>query len=71
MTTVLTSDWSKVGGEMEMAEARELILAADRDGNQGVDYEEFAEFWESLHEGDDHVTIFVNHNHNYNISCFL
>ena len=40
---------------MEVEEARELIQAADRDGDLGVDYNEFPAFWQSLHEGDDKV----------------
>merc|ERR1712183_335445 len=43
---------SKVGGQMADAEAKALIHAADKDGNMGIDFSEFAKFWEALH-GDD------------------
>merc|ERR1712020_795069 len=43
---------SKVGGEMADTEAKALIHAADKDGNMGIDFSEFAKFWEALH-GDD------------------
>merc|ERR1712154_107134 len=43
---------SKVGGQMADAEAKALIHAADKDGNMGIDFGEFAKFWEALH-GDD------------------
>merc|ERR1711997_1150479 len=43
---------SKVGGQMADADAKALIHAADKDGNQGIDFSEFAKFWEALH-GDD------------------
>merc|ERR1711944_265670 len=43
---------SKVGGEMADAEAKALIHAADKDGNQGIDFGEFAQLWQALH-GDD------------------
>ena len=45
---------SKVGGQMADAEAKALIHAADKDGNMGIDFSEFAKFWEALH-GDDEV----------------
>ena len=45
---------SKVGGQMADAEAKALIHAADKDGNMGIDFGEFAKFWEALH-GDDEV----------------
>ena len=45
---------SKVGGEMADTEAKALIHAADKDGNMGIDFSEFAKFWEALH-GDDEV----------------
>ena len=48
---------SKVGGQMADAEAKALIHAADKDGNQGIDFSEFAKFWEALH-GDDEVLSF-------------
>merc|ERR1712051_1109762 len=40
---------SKVGGQMADAEAKALIHAADKDGNMGIDFGEFAKFWEALH----------------------
>merc|ERR1712137_1070423 len=43
---------SKVGGEMADAEAKASIHAADKDGNQGIDFGEFAQLWQALH-GDD------------------
>merc|ERR1712063_117380 len=43
---------SKVGGEMADAEAKALIHAAEKDGNQGIDFGEFAQLWQALH-GDD------------------
>merc|ERR1712244_144027 len=43
---------SKVGGEMADTEAKALIHAADKEGNMGIDFSEFAKFWEALH-GDD------------------
>ena len=49
----LTSLISKVGGEMADAEAKALIHAADKDGNQGIDFNEFAKFWETLHGESD------------------
>merc|ERR1712193_200106 len=48
----LTTLISKVGGEMADAEAKALIHAADKDGNQGIDFGEFAQLWQALH-GDD------------------
>ena len=39
---------------MADAEAKALIHAADKDGNQGIDFNEFAKFWEALH-GEDEV----------------
>merc|ERR1711923_511708 len=36
---------SKVGGQMADAEAKALIHAADKDGNMGIDFGEFAKFW--------------------------
>ena len=44
---------TKVGGEMADAEAKALIHAADKDGNQGIDFNEFAKFWETLHGESD------------------
>ena len=44
---------SKVGGEMADAEANALIHAADKDGNQGIDFNEFAQLWEALHGQDE------------------
>ena len=38
---------------MADAEARALIHAADKDGNQGIDFNEFAKFWETLHGESD------------------
>ena len=35
------------------AEAKALIHAADKDGNQGIDFNEFAKFWETLHGESD------------------
>merc|ERR1712154_154701 len=40
------------GDGMIAAEAKALIHAADKDGNMGIDFGEFAKFWEALH-GDD------------------
>merc|ERR1712012_673809 len=39
---------SKVGGEMADAEAKAPIHAADKDGNEGIDFEEFAQLWTAL-----------------------
>merc|ERR1711972_366386 len=39
----------KVGGEMSEADATALIKAADKDGNMGIDFSEFAKLWEALH----------------------
>merc|ERR1712141_661970 len=44
---------SKVGGEMADAEAKALIHAADKDGNQGIDFEEFAQLWTALHGAEE------------------
>merc|ERR1712207_37253 len=44
---------SKVGGEMADAEAKALIHAADKDGNQGIDFGEFAQLWQALHGEDE------------------
>ena len=50
----------KVGGQMADAEAKALIHAADKDGNQGIDFNEFAKFWETLHgESDVRLKAFV------------
>ena len=38
---------------MADAEAKALIHAADKDGNQGIDFDEFAKFWETLHGESD------------------
>ena len=38
---------------MADAEARALIHASDKDGNQGIDFGEFAKFWTSLHGDSD------------------
>ena len=44
---------SKVGGDMSEADAAALIHAADKDGNMGIDFSEFAKLWEALHgEGE-------------------
>merc|ERR1712117_575450 len=43
----------KVGGEMADAEAKALIHAADKDGNQGIDFGEFAQLWQALHGEDE------------------
>ena len=45
--------FQKVGGQMADAEAKALIHAADKDGNQGIDFNEFAKFWETLHGESD------------------
>ena len=57
----LTSLISKVGGEMADAEAKALIHAADKDGNQGIDFNEFAKFWETLH-GESNVSFDIDTN---------
>merc|ERR1712198_227359 len=49
---VMVGMGQKVGGEMADAEAKALIHAADKDGNQGIDFGEFAQLWQALH-GDD------------------
>ena len=51
---ILISDWWQVGGEMADAEAQALVKAADKDGNQGIDFGEFAQLWQALH-GEDEV----------------
>ena len=44
---------SKVGGDMSEADAKELTHAADKDGNMGINFSEFAKLWEALHgEGE-------------------
>merc|ERR1712042_265945 len=45
----LSSMASKVGGDMSNADATALIKAADKDGNMGIDFSEFAKLWEALH----------------------
>merc|ERR1712098_913923 len=45
----LASLVSKVGGDMSNADATALIKAADKDGNMGIDFSEFAKLWEALH----------------------
>merc|ERR1711997_381510 len=45
----LSSLVSKVGGDMSQADATALIKAADKDGNMGIDFSEFAKLWEALH----------------------
>merc|ERR1712236_126288 len=47
---------SKVGGDMSEADAKAMIHAADKDGNMGIDFSEFAKFWEALH-GDSEADI--------------
>merc|ERR1712179_424796 len=42
---------TKVGGEI--AEAKALIHAADKDGNEGIDFEEFAQLWTALHGAEE------------------
>merc|ERR1712184_219644 len=44
---------TKVGGEMADAEAKALIHAADKDGNEGIDFEEFAQLWTTLHGAEE------------------
>ena len=39
---------------MADAEAQALVKAADKDGNQGIDFGEFAQLWQALH-GEDEV----------------
>merc|ERR1712073_277847 len=39
---------SKAGGE-----AQALVKAADKDGNQGIDFGEFAQLWQALHGEDE------------------
>ena len=51
----LSSLVSKVGGDMSNADATALIKAADKDGNMGIDFSEFAKLWEALH-GEAEVT---------------
>merc|ERR1739838_266846 len=47
---------SKVGGDMSEADAAALIHAADKDGNMGIDFSEFAKLWEALHgEGEAEI----------------
>ena len=49
----LTSLVSKVGGDMSQADAAAMIHAADKDGDMGIDFTEFAKLWEALHgEGE-------------------
>merc|ERR1711910_229974 len=36
-----------------MAEAKALIHAADKDGNEGIDFEEFAQLWTALHGAEE------------------
>merc|ERR1712243_42079 len=45
----LSSLVSKVGGVMSNADATALIKAADKDGNMGIDFSDFAKLWEALH----------------------
>merc|ERR1712066_161431 len=45
----LSSLVSKVGCDMSNADATALIKAADKDGNMGIDFSEFAKLWEALH----------------------
>merc|ERR1712042_74170 len=45
----LSSLVSKAGGDMSNADATALIKAADKDGNMGIDFSEFAKLWEALH----------------------
>merc|ERR1711970_877171 len=45
----LSSLVSKVVGDMSQADATALIKAADKDGNMGIDFSEFAKLWEALH----------------------
>merc|ERR1712244_21948 len=52
----LSSLVSKVGGDMSQADATALIKAADKDGNMGIDFSEFAKLWEALHgEGEAEI----------------
>lgn len=54
---------TKVGGEMADAEAKALIHAADKDGNEGIDFEEFAQLWTALHGAEE-----VRHLREYTLS---
>ena len=54
---------TKVGGEMADAEAKALIHAADKDGNEGIDFEEFAQLWTALHGAEE-----VRHLKEYTLS---
>ena len=61
---------------MADAEAQALVKAADKDGNQGIDFGEFAQLWQALH-GEDEVSSrdFIritqtNDNLGYSSSCF-
>ena len=54
----LSSLVSKVGGDMSNADATALIKAADKDGNMGIDFSEFAKLWEALH-GEAEVILTV------------
>ena len=40
---------AKIGGDLPHSEAQALVKAADKDGNNLIDFEEFAKFWECLH----------------------
>jgi len=44
---------NKVGGNMTEAEASALIKMADKDGNSGVDYTEFAKLWAAIRGGGE------------------
>merc|ERR1712198_451071 len=47
---------SKVGGDISEADAKAMIQAADKDGNMGIDFSEFAKLWEALHgEGEAEI----------------
>ena len=54
---------------MADAEAKALIVAADKDGNQGIDFNEFAKFWETLH-GESDVRWDLEANL-YNVNLYL
>merc|ERR1712189_50170 len=51
---------SKVGGDISEADAKAMIQAADKDGNMGIDFSEFAKLWEALHgEGEAELRKFA------------
>ena len=57
---------------MSQADATALIKAADKDGNMGIDFSEFAKLWEALHgEGEVRLWFYFNMTFSFSIQAQL